>query len=77
MISSILTIFASIAGLIGAWALWKFILRPHFQAWQNKTDTAQKEKENAEQVERNTAGNADDKKRQASRDDDWDELLKK
>lgn len=76
MAGSILQIIAALAGLVGAWALWKFVLKKHFQAWQTKSDTANNERDNADQAKRVDENNADDKKRQSTREDDWEKLEK-
>lgn len=76
MISSILTIVASIAGVIGSWAIFKFWLRPLLQRYQNWKDAHadQSAKEAANQE--NQRNNDQAQKDREARERIWDELSK-
>ena len=71
MISSILTIIASVAGLVASWALWKFILRPLVQQYINWKTTQDNKKALEDASNENQKQNEQDQKDQQHRGDIW------
>lgn len=74
MITAILEILASITGLIGAWALMKFVIAPWYQKVQNIVDTAENNAAKQAASDANQAANNQDAIDQKNRDDALDKL---
>lgn len=72
MTSAILAIVGSILGGLVSWAVWKFLLAPIVQAWQNKQDAAADEEAKKQAAERNQTGNNQDQDDAKRREDIWD-----